>query len=125
MGTPQVRTAQNHARAKESAMSETELKPVKPEPVVDNKEFLDLIKALLGKTVTIVNPESYEHAPVGFTLKAGFYRAKVTGMGQDYLTLVTEMKKGRDSSGEPVKQFLPLKQIKRISMMKTERLLHI
>ncbi len=35
------------------------------------------------------------------------------------------MKKGRDSSGEPVKQFLPIKQVKRISMMKTERLLHI
>ena len=125
MGTPQLLTDQNHARAKESAMSETELKPVKPDPVVEDKVFLDLIKALLGKTVTIVNPESYEHAPVGFTLKAGFYRAKVTGMGRDFLTLVTEMKKGRESNGEPVKQFLPIKQVKRISMTKTERLLHI
>ncbi len=105
-------------------MAESELKPVKPEPVVEDKEFLDLIKALLGKTVTIVNPESYEHAPVGFTLKAGFYRAKVMGMGQDFLTLVTEMKKGK-ANGEPVKQFLPLNQIKRISMMKMERVIHI
>jgi hypothetical protein len=105
-------------------MSETELQPVKPEPVVDDKVFLDLIKGLLGKTVTIVNPESYEHAPVGFTLKAGFYRAKVTGMGRDYITLVTEMKKTKDA-GEPVKQFIPLNQIKRVSMMKTERVLHI
>lgn len=101
-----------------------ELKPVKPAPVIEDKEFLDIIKSLLGKTITIVNPESYEHAPVGFTLKAGFYRAKVTGMGRDYLTLVTEMRKGKDS-GDAVKQFLPLNQIKRISVMKLERLIHI
>jgi hypothetical protein len=101
-----------------------ELQPVKPAPVIEDKAFLDIIKSLLGKTVTVVNPESYEHAPVGFTLKAGFYRAKVTGMGQDYLILVTEMRKGKDS-GDVVKQFLPLRQIKRVSVMKLERLIHI
>jgi hypothetical protein len=106
-------------------MAETELKPVKPEPTIDDKTFIDLIKGLLGKTVTIVNPESYEHAPVGFTLKAGFYRAKVSGMGRDYVILVTEMKKGKTDAGEPVKQFLPFAQIKRISLMKTDRLIHI
>ena len=124
MRVPQsVPTAMHSIRERESKMAE-ELQPVKPAPVVDDKEFLDLIKSLLGKTVTIVNPASYEHAPVGFTLKAGFYRAKVTGMGRDYLTLVTEMRKGKDS-GDAVKQFLPLKEIKRISVMKLERLIHI
>ena len=114
-----------------------ELKPVKPAPVIEDKEYLDIIKSLLGKTVTIVNPESYEHAPVGFTLKAGFYRAKVAGMGKDYLILVTEMRKGKDylilvtemrkgkDSGDAVKQYLPLSAIKRISVMKLERLIHI
>ncbi len=106
-------------------MAETELKPVKPAPVVEDKYFIDLVKGMLGKTVTIVNPESYEHAPVGFTLKAGFYRAKLAGIGKDYLVLVTEMKKGKTDSGEPVKQFLPFSQIKRVSLMKTERLIHI
>jgi hypothetical protein len=106
-------------------MAETELKPVKPEPVVEDKEYLEIIKSLLGKTVTVVNPESYEHAPVGFTLKAGFYRAKVTGMGKDFITVVTEMKKAKADSGDPVKQFIPLCHIKRISVMKLERLIHI
>ena len=106
-------------------MAETELKPVKPAPVTEDRTFIDLVKGLAGKTVTIVNPESYEHAPVGFTLKAGFYRAKIAGMGQDYLILVTEMKKGKTDSGEPVKQFLPFASIKRVSLMKTERLIHI
>jgi hypothetical protein len=102
-----------------------ELQPVKPAPVVEDKTFLDLLKSSLGKTFTIVNPESYEHAPVGFTIKAGYYRAKLAGMGQDYLILVTEMKKGKNDPGEPVKQFLPISQVKRISMMRTERMLHI
>jgi hypothetical protein len=102
-----------------------ELQPVKSEPVIEDNTFLDLLKSSLGKTFTIVNPESYEHAPVGFTIKAGYYRAKLTGMGKDYLILVTEMRKAKADAGEPVKQFLPIKQIKRISMMRTERMLHI
>ena len=102
-----------------------ELKPLKPEPLVEDKSFGDLIKEHLGKTFTIVNPESYEAAPVGFTIKAGFYRAKLTGMGKDYLVLVTEMKKPKTEEGEPVKQFLPIGQIKRISILRNERMLHI
>ena len=94
--------------------------------MVEERSFDQLLKDLLGKTVTIVNPESYEHAPVGYTLKTGFYRAKIIGKGHDYLIIVTELKKGgKDASGDPVKQYLPIAHVKRISLMKTERLLHI
>jgi hypothetical protein len=108
-------------------MSEEEqgtLQPVKPEPQIEDQSFLDLVQSFLGKTVTIVNPESFENAPVGYTLKANFYKAKVVGMGNDYVTLVTELKKGKEGA-QPVKQFLPIARIKRISIMKLERLIHL
>ena len=107
-------------------MSEEEkgtLTPVKPPPAVEDRTYQDLLKGLAGKTVTVVNPESYESAPVGFQLKAGFYRAKVVALGTDYLVLMTEFQKKENK--EPVKQYIPFSSIKRVSMMKMERLLHI
>jgi hypothetical protein len=104
-------------------MSETENAGA---PAADDREFADILRGLLGKVVTVVNPESYEHAPLGFTLKAGFYKAKVTGLGSDYLALITEQKKaGKESGKEPVKQFLPFARVKRLSLMKSECLIHI
>jgi hypothetical protein len=92
---------------------------------VDQKHFQDLLKSLIGKAVTVVNPESYEDAPMGHTLKASFYRAKVTGGGQDYLVLMTEYKKAGKGGAEPVKQFLPIAHVKRFSVMKQEIIIHI
>ena len=82
--------------------------------------------ALVGHVVTVANSESYEDAPVGHRLGAGFYKAKVIEMKGDHLILGTQF---RHSSGhgedEPVKQFVPLTRIKRVSVMKSEKILHI
>ena len=95
-------------------------------PVQEDKHFLDILKSLLGKTITIVNPESYEDAPVGHQIRAGYYRAKLTGMGKDYLTIMTEyVHTGRETSKEPVKQFIPIEKVKRVSVLMSELLLHI
>ena len=106
-------------------VSRDALKPAKA-PVIEDKTFKDLLRSLLGKTVTIVNPESYEDAPVGHQIRAGFYRAKVVAMGEDYLTVLTEfVHSGRETGKEPVKQIIPLSGVKRISLLKNERLIHI
>ena len=96
-------------------------------PVIEERGFNEVVKTLLGKVVTIVNPESYEDAPLGHQIRAGWYQAKVVGMGNDYLILVTEYVHAgsKTDSREPVKQFIPLAQIKRVSVMKSERLIHI
>jgi len=97
-----------------------------PVPVTEDRTFIELLKSLVGKTVTIVSPESYEDAPVGHQIRASYYRARPIGLGKDYLILMTEyVHAGRDTSKEPVKQFIPFVQIKRISLMKSERLLHL
>jgi hypothetical protein len=95
----------------------------------EHKTFNDILHSLIGQVVTVVNPESFEHAPIGHQLKPGFYRAKVTEMATDYLTLITELKKpgkrGQEDTKEPVKQFLPIGRIKRISLTKGDRMIHL
>ncbi len=95
-------------------------------PGVENRSFHDILKSFVGKTVTVVNPESYEGAPIGYALKTGFYKAKVSGMGRDYIVLITEFAPaGRKAINEPAKQFVPIANVKRVSMTKSERILHI
>jgi len=93
-------------------------------PAVENRSFSDILKALIGKSVTVVNPESYETAPLGYKLAEGFYRGKVTTAGKDYLVLATVFERKKDVK-EPVKQFIPAASIKRISLMPKETVLHL
>ena len=88
--------------------------------------FDAVLRSMVGKVVTFVNPESYEDAPVGYRLTTGFYKAKVVAVGDDYLSVATELihKRGEKET-EPVRQFIPMAQIKRISIMKGERLIHV
>jgi hypothetical protein len=88
--------------------------------------FDAVLRSMVGKVVTFVNPESYEDAPVGYRLTTGFYKAKVIAVGQDYLSVATELvhKRG-EKEKEPVRQYIPILQIKRVSVLKGERLLHI
>ena len=95
-------------------------------PTTEDRSFLDIVKSLVGNTITVVNPASYEGAPIGYQLRTGFYRAKALGLGKDYLVVVTEFTPaGRKVSKEPVKQYIPLNRIKRLSLTKSERILHL
>ncbi len=92
----------------------------------ESKSFADVVKSLVGSVVTIVNPESYEGAPVGYALRTGFYKAKAASMGDDFIVVVTEFTPaGRKVEKVPVKQYIPLNRIKRLSMTKSERILHL
>ena len=107
-------------------MAEQDAGAKTPAPAIEDRSFHDVLKAFLGKVVTVVNPESYEDAPVGVQLRVGFYRAKLVGVGTDYLVLATKfVKTGKSKGEEPVKQYLPSARIKRLSVMKTELVLHI
>ena len=108
-------------------MSEAQAPTEAPKVTEESRDYYGVLKSLVGKQVTIVNPESYEAAPmVGFQLKEGYYKGKVTGMGQDYLIFQTIVTLGKKEGGQqPVQQFLPIDRIKRLSVMKTNILLHI
>jgi hypothetical protein len=86
----------------------------------------EVLQALAGKLITVANPESYEDAPVGHRLTTGFYKAKIIAVKTDHIVLLTEFKHIRGSSAsEATKQFIPIARIKRISVMKSDRILHI
>ncbi len=86
----------------------------------------EVLKALVGKLITVANPESYEDAPVGHRLTTGFYKAKIMAVKSDHIVLLTEFKHIRGSAAsETTKQFIPLARIKRVSVMKSEKVLHI
>jgi hypothetical protein len=105
--------------------TQEEIQPTPP-PGAQPETFLQVMQALVGKVVTMVNPESFEDAPVGYRLTTGFYKTKVLAVGADYVTVATEFVRRRgEQSKEPVKQFIPLGRIKRVSLMKDERLVHL
>jgi len=108
-----------HEREPEQAKA-----PLKP--IVEERGFADVLKSYLGKLITVVNPESYEDAPLGHDIRKGWYPAKPVGFGNDYMIVVTEYKHaGKKATKEPVKQYIPYARIKRISVMKTEVVVHI
>ncbi len=95
-------------------------------PTIEDRDFKSILKALIGKKCTVVNPESYEAAPMGFQLKEGFYTGKIGGMGQDYVVFNTVIATSKKEGGKsPVKQFIPIGRIKRISLMKDNYILHL
>lgn len=106
-------------------------KPKKPakkfEPTITSGSFHELLKEQLGKVFLIANPESFEETGLGHKIQAGWYKAKLVGLGADYLIVITEFSHGggKNAEKEPVKQFIPVSRIKRISLMRTERLIHI
>ena len=91
-----------------------------------SRDFHGVISSLVGQMVTVVTSESFEDAPVGRHLKPGSYRARLHAVGSDFVVLITQYTHRAKSAGsEPVKQFVPLPCIKRVSLMRSELLLHL
>ena len=105
-------------------MSEQQATQEAPKIIEEDRGFREVLKGLVGKKVTVVNPESYEAKPMGHELRESYYPGKVSGWGEDYIifhTVLNVSKKER----QPVQQYIPLAKIKRLSMMNTGILLHL
>ena len=97
-----------------------------PKPSIETRDYRSILQALVGKPVTIVNPESYESAAMGFQLKEGYYSGKVGGIAKDFVLVHTVLETSKKEGGKvAVKQFIPIERIKRISMMKDAYILHL
>ena len=107
-------------------MSEPSATQTPPDTSHEDKSFAQVLGSLVGKKVTIVNPESYEATGMGTKLKEGTYEGTVSGLGQDFLVFNTSMAGTKKEGGTvAVKQFIPTARIKRISVMKAGILVHI
>ncbi len=102
--------------------------PRKPfEPIFEDRPFVEMLKSHLGKLFLMVNSESFEETGIGHQIQGSWYRARLVGIGRDYVIVVSEFTHGagKHASKEPVKQYIPIDRIKRVSLMRSERLLHI
>ena len=110
------------------ASPDPEQKPkTPPAPIFEDKTLTDILKGLLGRVVTFVNAESFEEGGLGHKVEAGWYKGRLAGMGKDYLIVITEFRHGtgKKSTKEPVRQYVPFDKMKRVSVMKSQVLVHI
>ena len=116
-----------------------------PQAIEEQRNYIDVLRGLVGKQVTVVNPESYEALPAGGSeLREGSYSGQITGFGNDYFIFETNLaatnlvelvaeanvRVGRAATqgvgeGKPVQQFIPIARIKRLSLVDEAALLHL
>jgi hypothetical protein len=103
-----------------------ESKPTKQPIALDASTYRGLLESLVGRVVTFANPESLEDAAVGYVLTTGFYRTKLLSVRDDYFSVAAELvHKGKDAIKEPVRQFIPMHAIKRVTIGKSDIVIHI
>ncbi len=109
--------------------TETETQPTQSataESAAGSTSLRAVLEKLVGKVVLVVNPESYRKTPIGFSIEKETYRAKVKSLHSDCLEVrcefVTDPRKG---TKEVTAQFIPVAQIKRVSVGQTDRYIHI
>ena len=119
--------SENAAVPNPDAESEAD-KYVQPKmPSLEPKRFNEVLLRLVGRVVMFVNAESFEEGGFGYSLKADWYRGKISTIGDDYMTIVAEFKHGagKKAPTEMIKQYIPIDKIKRITKMKTDLLIHL
>ncbi|MEZ5966892.1 MAG: hypothetical protein R3F56_23835 [Planctomycetota bacterium] len=95
-------------------------------PTKLDKSFLDVLDSHVGHEFTIVNPQSYEETGLGHAIRPDWYKGKLVATGPDFVVLVVRYEHtGKDAVPEHAEQYVPLSQIKRISILKSGRFLHL
>lgn len=89
---------------------------------MDAKSMNDILQALMGQVVTVVNPQSYIPTLTGYKIDVETYKAKVVSYEDNTLKVLTEyMRDPHKKVKEKVYQFVPREQIKRVTVSQTER----
>jgi hypothetical protein len=118
----------------EDCVQELDARPAKPKtfkPAGRSKDSIEgLLQSLVGRPVTVVDPESFEEAAVGYRIRAAIYRAELTAVGEDYAVLTGKFVHrgaGVHNGGakEGIRHYVPLGMIKRISILAKEPIIHL
>jgi hypothetical protein len=85
--------------------------------------FSEMLGQWTGSTVHVINPESYTLGQLGDQIKFESYDVVLVEVADDYVQIsFTRLKKGAE---EKVDQFIPLHQVKRVSMWGDQRFIQI
>ena len=87
----------------------------------------DVLHALVDKEVTIVNADALLGSAAGkLRIDHAVYQGKIRAVTTELLVLFTEFdERGRGDHGELAKEFIPLSQVKRVSVAKGMTNIHI
>ncbi|MCA8941772.1 MAG: hypothetical protein KDB80_04365 [Planctomycetes bacterium] len=94
---------------------------------IEDRSFFDVFADHIGEVFLIANPQSFEEGALGPKLQEDFYPAKLIGLGRDYLVFVIPFSHGggKNAEKEAARQYVPLHSVKRVSFMKSQRVLHL
>ncbi len=127
-------------------MTDTQSTADVPEVIEESRSYMDVLRSLVGKPVTVISPESYEALPAGGSeLREGNYSGEIVGFGNDYFIFQTSLEatnlvelvgaanvrvgrarsQGVDDTATPVRQFIPIARIKRLSLVDENAMLHL
>ena len=93
---------------------------------MDAKAFDGILDEWIGQVVTVINPLSYIPTLTGCKVDTEAYKAKIVSCENGILKILVEyLSDPRKKIKEKAFQFIPVDQIKRIMISKSERLLNL
>jgi hypothetical protein len=89
--------------------------------------FLDFLRRHVGEKLTVVTPEHFEDSGHGHQLRPAFYEATLKAVHDDYVVLFLYHSHGTGTHAtkEPAEQCVPISRLKRVTLMRSERILHL
>jgi hypothetical protein len=89
---------------------------------MDPKSMKEAFEILIGQVVTVVNTQSYVRTLTGYRVDVEVYKAKVVSYEDQTLKIITEyIKDPRKKVKEKIYQFIPLSQVKRVTISSSEK----
>lgn len=93
---------------------------------MDAKSIHDILTTLQGQVVTVINPQSYVRTLTGYEVDVETYNAKILSYEGETLKVLTEyVKDPHKKAKDKVYQFIPVAQIRRVTVSKSERFITI
>ena len=90
---------------------------------MSSSSFQSVLASWKGGDVTIVNPQSFRRGAITDAIDLETFTAKLQHVGDDHCEVVYEAKKKGEV--EPVTQYIPFTQIRRLSIWGSEHMIHI
>ncbi len=88
-----------------------------------SNDFQEMLRSWEGGPVTVVNPQSFRRGAITDAIDLETFEAKLVRVGPDFVEVSYEAKKKGEV--QPVTQFIPFAQIRRVSVWGSENLIHV
>lgn len=93
---------------------------------MDAKSMEEVCKALIGQVVTVINPQSYIPTLTGYKIDVQTYKAKIVSFEDKTLKILTEyMSDPHKKVKEKAYQFIPIQQVRRVTVSQSDRFISL